>query len=98
MKLPMMRPSIRVARRSFFRAIRFLSFSASCSGVSLGGDGIGACSSAAATGRTGLAAADAADDVDATMLAVADGVFLTHPLEDARELPDDLLRAGDLPG
>lgn len=36
MKLPMIRPSISVARLSFFRAILFFSFSASCSLVSLG--------------------------------------------------------------
>lgn len=36
MKLPMISPKIRVARRSFFRAILFFSFSASCSGVNFG--------------------------------------------------------------
>ena len=35
-KLPMIKPKINVALRSFLRAIRFFSFSASCSGVSLG--------------------------------------------------------------
>ena len=40
MKLPMMRPRMRVARRSFFLASLFFSFSASCSGVSLGAPGL----------------------------------------------------------
>ena len=35
-KLPIIRPRINVALRSFFRAIRFFSFSASCCGVSFG--------------------------------------------------------------
>ena len=35
-KLPIIRPRINVARRSFFLAIRFFSFSASCCGVNLG--------------------------------------------------------------
>ena len=35
-KLPMIKPKINVALRSFFRAIAFFCFSASCSGVSLG--------------------------------------------------------------
>lgn len=34
-KLPMIKPRISVARLSFLRAIRFFSFSASCSGVNL---------------------------------------------------------------
>ena len=39
-KEPMIKPKISVARLSFFRAIRFFSFSASCSGVSLGAAGV----------------------------------------------------------
>ena len=39
-KLPMIKPKINVALRSFLRAIRFFSFSASCSGVSLGRGGL----------------------------------------------------------
>ena len=35
-KLPIIRPRINVALRSFFLAIRFFSFSASCCGVSFG--------------------------------------------------------------
>lgn len=97
MKLPMIRPRMRVARLSFFLAIRFLSFSASCSGVSLGGDGWSGVTGCSA-GRTGLAAAGAdAADVDATMLAVAES--LVTPL--AAVGGDDFLKAdlrAGLPG
>ena len=39
-KLPIINPKINVALRSFFLAIRFFSFSASCSGVSFGPCGL----------------------------------------------------------